>query len=154
MCLTKAFKNFITWTIFYLFLSEHQDHLCLFLKTKEGPSSASERDSVVTLELWRISFDPVRLALIRSVVIWGLSNLLGDSSSFFLSLFLFSTPPSFPPSPLSPVLKIHMVPTVYSEFTMLLLPLSSSPCSFCPLPSLLTRYPLPLYQWIPTNNDT
>lgn len=154
MCLTKAVKNFITWNDLYPFLSEHQDHLCLFLKTMAGPSSASERDSMVTLELWRISFDPGRLALIRSVVIWGLSNLLGDSSSFSLALFIFSTPPSFPPSPLSPVLKIHMVPTVYSEYTMPLLPLFSSPCSLCPLPSPLTRYPLPLYQWIPTNKDT
>lgn len=61
--------------------------------------------------------------------------------SLSLTLFIFSTPPFFPPSLLSPVLKIHMAPTVYSEYTTPLLLLPSSFLFI--LPSTFSSHPLP-----------
>lgn len=59
----------------------------------------------------------------------GFGNLLRDRS-----VFVFPAPPSSPPSPLRPVLKIHMAPTVYSKHTETIPMLSP----FCPLPFPLT----------------
>lgn len=78
-----------------------------------------------------------------SEVLWyvGLCNLLGDSSSFSLTLFIFCTPPFFPPSPLSSILKIHMAPTLNPEYTTPLLLLFSS--SLFILPSTFSPHSLP-----------
>lgn len=64
----------------------------------------------------------------------GFGNLLRDRT-----LFVFPAPPSFPPSPLRPVLKIHMAPTVYSKHTATTLMLYP----FCPLPFPLTHVACP-----------
>lgn len=146
MCLTKAIKKFITW----------KDPLSIFIRTS-GPSLFVFEDkgkSVLCHHLlrlkatwwWQCSCGELGLILgdwhLSGVLWYGeLSNLLRDSSPFSLTLFIFSTPPFFPPSPLSPVLKIHMAPTVYSEYTTPLLLLSSS--SLLILPSTFSPHPLP-----------
>lgn len=109
--------------ILYPFLSEHQACVCLFLKTNASLSLAS------IFYFWNglggggtgaAEFGLILGGWYLSGALWyrGLSNLLRDSSPFSFTLFIFPTPPFFPPSPLSPVLKIHMAPTVYSEYTM------------------------------------
>lgn len=59
----------------------------------------------------------------------GFGNLLRDRT-----LFVFPAPPFFPPTPLRPVLKIHMAPTVYSKHTATILILSVLPHAFSPHP--------------------
>lgn len=135
-------KKFITWKSPFIHFYLNIKAVCLFLKTKASLSFAtlSERDS-----RWRWSCGELGLILggwHLSGVLWyrGLSSLLEDPSAF-ASLFIFCTPPSFPPSPLSSVLKIHMAPTVYSEYSMPLLQLSSS--SLLILPSNVSPHPSP-----------
>ena len=146
MCLTKAIKKFITW----------KDPLSIFISTS-GPTLFAFQDKAKSVlchrrvrlrrtRWWHRSCGEWGLILRGrhlSGVLWygGLSNLLGGSSPFSLALFIFSTPPFFPPSPLSPVLKIHMAPTVYSAYTAPLLLLSSS--SLLILPSTFSPHPLP-----------
>lgn len=110
--------------ILYPFLSEHQACVCLFLKTNASLSLAS------IFYFWNGLGGGGTGAAESSVWSWKAGTYQercdteGSVTSseiplpFSFTLFIFSTPPLFPPSPLSPVLKIHMAPTVYSEYTM------------------------------------
>lgn len=124
MCLTKAIKTCITWKdpLSYLHLNTRPVSVCFFLKTKRSLSFTT------ICCVWKgLCGGCGELGLILggwhlSGVFWyaGLSNLLGDSFPFSLTLFIFSTPPFFPPSPLSSCIKDSY--GTYSVFRILYAP--------------------------------
>lgn len=114
-----------------------------------GRYSGSERETLMVLEVWRIRFDPGRLPLISSVVIWGAQYhpLRFLSLSFFLFYILHSS--LLPSLPIKPCIKDSY--GTYSVFRIhdahaVLFP----PCSFCTQPSPLC-HPLLLSNSLPSH---